>query len=976
MSRSRDFRAFAMSGIALSALGFTGAALAQETETDEDVVVTTTETEAEAEQRQERVLVTGSLLRRSEFTSAAPIQVINVDTASLEGLISTAEIIQGSSIASGSFQLNNQFQGFVVEGGTGINSVSLRGLGAQRSLVLLDGQRPGPSGTRGQVGSFDLNVIPNSILQRVEILTDGASSTYGSDAVAGVVNIITRDDIDSLELNAQASVPFEGGGESYVLDAAWGFSNDDISFVVAGEYSLLERLEVGDRDYLACEQDFVFDPATGKRVDRENRSVTAGQGTDCQNIYINTVIEGFRPIRYVPSPDGTTIGPIPGYRPRTNAGYTADDNAFYEDVLEDPRYLSTTAINETERLSLYSNFSVDVNAIDAEWDTTLLYTKRETEAVGWRQFFPWIGSDVAAPFGLGYANAPDYENPLFLYRPVVLFPSNSEVSVDYYYVATELDGSFGNAGFLKGWNYTLSANYSYSDGEYTFPNAIFADQTDDAEFTDDAPSLNWLDPRILSGNFTDAELAEFSGPATGNTVYDQYNIKAIVTGEAFTLPAGPVGVALGVEYRSFSIDDQPSQAAQDGNLWGFTSAQVTKGEDSVTEVFGEIEVPILANQPFAESLVLNASARAFEYDSAGSDSVYKVGLNWQVTPTFRFRTTYGTSYRAPALYELFLGDQSSFAGQAAIDPCIDWGESQNENLRANCAAEGIPEDYTGVGSSATVFTGGGFGVLESETSEAQTFGVVWTPTFTDLSVAATYYEIDISDQVTSFGAGGIVSSCYTAEVYPNVFCSLLERAPAGDPSEFNILTVRDSFVNFNRQLNRGLDVDLRYDREFDAGTLIVDVGATWTFEDLQQAFSADTVSGIEDSDSNGTIGEPSITFDTQVTWETGDWTFSWFTDYVGRTSEDRFRSGPVRGYFGYPGGAYFKGFAEVTWYHDISARWEGDTLGVTVGIENLFDEHPPAISPDNDPTRGLTPTFATQYDLRGRSLFVQVNKTF
>ena len=161
MSIKNDLRYLALGSVAYSVFAFTGVAYAQETDTDEPVITTETQDESdEPEARQERVVVTGSLLSRDEFSSSSPIQVITAETATLEGLVDTADIIQSSSVASGSVQFNNQFNGFVVEGGTGINSISLRGLGAQRSLVLLNGNRPGPAGTRGQVGSFDLNVIP------------------------------------------------------------------------------------------------------------------------------------------------------------------------------------------------------------------------------------------------------------------------------------------------------------------------------------------------------------------------------------------------------------------------------------------------------------------------------------------------------------------------------------------------------------------------------------------------------------------------------------------------------------------------------------------------------------------------------------------------------------------------------------------------------------------------------------------------
>lgn len=197
-----------------------------------DVVQIPPKPAAEAPASQEKIIVTGSRIARDQFTSVSPIQVITAEAAVLEGMVDTAGILQGSTIATGSVQLNNQFGGFVVEGGPGINSISLRGLGAQRSLVLLNGERPGPAGVRGQVGAFDLNVIPSSIIQRVEILKDGASSIYGSDAVAGVANIITRTNISKFEISSQYNATEGGGGETWLVNAAWGhqWKNGSLNF--------------------------------------------------------------------------------------------------------------------------------------------------------------------------------------------------------------------------------------------------------------------------------------------------------------------------------------------------------------------------------------------------------------------------------------------------------------------------------------------------------------------------------------------------------------------------------------------------------------------------------------------------------------------------------------------------------------------------------------------------------------------------
>ena len=184
-----SYRKSVLSGVALGALTLSGTAIAQEN--NDEVVVEVVEEAVDDEARQEKIVVTGSLIARDEYSSASPIQVITAEVATLEGLVDTAALLQGSSLAAGSTQLNNTFQNFVTNGGVGTQTIDLRGCGDTRTLVLIDGKRPGPSGTRGAVAALDLNVVPQSIISRVEVLKDGASTAYGSDAVCGVVNIIT-----------------------------------------------------------------------------------------------------------------------------------------------------------------------------------------------------------------------------------------------------------------------------------------------------------------------------------------------------------------------------------------------------------------------------------------------------------------------------------------------------------------------------------------------------------------------------------------------------------------------------------------------------------------------------------------------------------------------------------------------------------------------------------------------------------------
>ncbi|MFN4185682.1 MAG: TonB-dependent receptor domain-containing protein [Hyphomonas sp.] len=993
-----QFHRSVLGGVAISALLFSGAAYAQEAE-EANELVTVTDAPQETEARQEKIVVTGSLIARDQFASSSPIQIITSEVATLEGLVDTAALLQGSSLASGSTQLNNTFQNFVTNGGIGTQTIDLRGCGDTRTLVLIDGKRPGSSGTRGSIAALDLNVVPQSIIQRVEILKDGASTIYGSDAVCGVVNIITRDTVDKLELNAFVSQPFESGGEQYSVSAAYGFNlGDTANFTFSAEYRLDEELDVSQRDYLECPRDYVRDPITGRLIDRLNFSATATDPSrGCSNLYHNTAIDLFSNQRLVPSPDGITVptafgGFIPGYRPRVGTGYTVDGQPYFEDILDAPFLDNQDFFPRNENISLFA--TADVNFGGISWDTEMLYSKRKTDVEGWRQFFPIIGSATNPAGnnpGYGYIADPTYSNSMgSLVQAVMPFPTTNNIEIDYYYASTSLSGGFA-PGMLDGWSWKVDGSYSRGEGSYG-GNEIRASLSGDwnldgvADTDGDGfpntvgpPTIDYLNPDILSGARVQDLVNAVGGYQTGNTVYEQTTFTAVVAGELFQLPAGPLSVGIGAEYREFSIDDQPGVLTQAGDIWGSSTAGPTVGTNSVSELFAEISVPLLKGAPFAEDVEFSASIRGFDYDIGGSDSIYKAGLNWQINPVLRARTSYGTSYRAPALFELFLEDQTGFLNQTAIDPCIDWGQKQNANIRANCAAAGIPDNYAGAAGSALVITSGGGEDLRPETGDTFTVGLILTPTGIDLNIALDYYEIEIKDQITSLTGGQIVGGCYGTTTYPNDFCSLFERAGADDPvAPYGLNNILAPTLNVDSQSQRGLDLEVRYTHEFNFGKLIFDGSVNWAFERYINVFGADFVSGIADNDFNGTVGYPSIVADASIRLDRGDWTYTWFTDFVGRQDDNRYFADDLnepRNYFGLDG--LYTSSTEAVFMHGASVRWRGDTLTLAFGVNNIFDEAPPQVSPSVVTTSaGNTPLYATGYDLRGRRAFMSVSKKF
>lgn len=983
----------------------------------------------------DEIVVTGSRIHRTEFTSASPIQVITAEQNTLEGMVDTSQILQGSPIASGSAQINNQFGGFVVNGGTGVNNISLRGLGANRTLVLLNGRRVSGAGTRGGVGAVDTNVLPESMIERIEILKDGASSIYGSDAVAGVVNIITRDDLDGGIVEGTANISEHGGAENYQINGVWGRTFDRGHFMVGAEYFEREELTRGDRDFLGCAQDLVtmngsytdiIDPSTGESkcfnllFNVADRLVSGGR-----YVYAPGTVNGTGPFS-APPPGGTARPNLTNYQrlglswrevanslygfstnsatfPSSQTGTNAVYNAMTQAQRDAtwaawrasqgavpnnfPAFASSTAINPVERTTLFALGSFDLTS-NAELYAELLYNRRESSTHRYRQLFPNVnGANPDNPFGQTA-------------RSILAVPTNDAQSVDFYRAVA------GVRGDIADWDYDIYYMRGSSDGEYT-NDIIYNDRvlaTTGAVGCTTTPAggnisgfdcsigqVRYFTALANGGQLSAAEQAFLFTRETGHTTYDMDVVSGSVTGNLFSLPAGEVGSAWGFEWRREAIDDTPGFNARNGNLWGQTSAGRTKGSDEVRELFGEVEVPLIANSPFAESVTANASYRWTDYDSYGDDSTYAFGLNWQITSEYRLRATTGTSFRAPALTEMFLANQTGFLGQTSIDPCIQWDTSANAQIVASCGPGGLglPTGYTATGySSALIQTGGGGpGVLNAETSDAYTVGAIWTPDWLPLNVAIDYWDIEVNNQVAQFGAANIIAACHNEVPFgSSPFCSLFVRdSNPASPTFGRIDFVNNSYVNLNSQATRGIDLTLRFEKEFSFGTFRIDSQATWTLDDQIDFFTAAVVPNPPPpNDFNGEAGDPDFTASVDLRFDRGDWTYYWDVDLVARTSNDEAFGGQFFGWrstptinpaTGTPDGYFYKQSQDFYTLHSASIRYRSDNWAILAGIQNVFDEEPPVCSTGGCFRTGNAGNFS-QYDWVGRRYWVSLSRSW
>ena len=946
----------------------------------------------------EEIIATGSRIRKDVFSSSSPMDVIDIDEASVQGIANVGELLQNSTVAAGSPQVTAALSAaFVENGGIGTSTISLRGLGANRTLVLLNGRRAGPSGTRGGVSSFDLSVLPLSTIERVEVLKDGASSIYGSDAVAGVVNIITRRE-DGGTFDGYVSAPSSSGGEQTRLSASWGRDFDRGGFRITADYNQQEELARGDRDYFNCRNDYVFDPDTGERADvidprtgtykcsdltwghiwiydYDSSNIPGGNRAQYDyNGNLGQYIPGYGPVT---SPDDLTTPPgwFPTGYDRASSGVEQADHPFQD---------AESLIPETELTTFYAEADFRLSD-NVELYGEVLLNRRNTYVNSYRQYWSYIytgdgfaGSQLSADAGW-FGNQ-------WLSPTAITDHNDSEVTVDYQRFLAGLRGEFSN-----GWAWDATAAYSTSDGDY-WDQQIYNDSIRDQNFSTGScvgqvtsvgglpcVDVRWLSPDVMNGVVTPEERAYLFGAELGNTEYNQWSIDGFVTGELFELPAGPLSIATGFHYREDEINDVPGSITLESNAWGSSAAGITTGDDKTKALFVEFDVPLVNDVTLMKDLTLNASARYTDVDSYGDDTTWKAGINWQIFDSVRIRANQGTSFRTPALFELYLADQTSF-GNRSIDPCINWGQELtdgniSQTTADNCAADpaGLPPDYTGATITPTIITGGGFGVLAAETSESTTFGVIWQPSFADLSISIDYFDITIEDEVEQLGAGTIVGGCYSSDTGyafggTEPLCRQFDRSLPND----GVDNVKDSYLNIASQTNRGIDFSLRYTNELGGwGNLRVDLSANKQLEDKIALF-ADEVDDV-----NKIVGDPEWVGEYSFSLARGAFEMYYGGRYVGQASDQRFYSDDLTTVFGEPVRQVL-GVDSVV-YHSLSGAYTYEDLGlrVLVGIANLTDEEPPQVSDrgtDFEPVGNSA--FYSQYDWLGRRAFMNVTWNF
>ncbi|MES2442419.1 MAG: TonB-dependent receptor [Pseudomonadota bacterium] len=1000
--------------------------------------------EAAAEPAQDTtpaIVVTGSRIRRTTYTTPAPIDVITRDDTVLSGARSTAEVLQGSTVTSGTAQINNTFLGFVSEGGPAANTVGLRGLGSQRTLVLLNNRRLSPAGVGPQLVSADLNVLPSAILQRVEILREGASSIYGSDAIAGVVNIITDKRFNGITMDAFTSQPIEhgGGGRTYRLSAIAGKTFDRGHLTGSVEYRETTALKVGDREDFSCPTDLIYDPVSGQQIGQRTPDRAALRCFPFANGAVGTAQAYMFGLSF-------TTGAANRY-----AYVNGNPNSLINVNQTDLRPLASSRELEND---VYSPVKTITGYLDGAWETGVgdielygeaLFTRRISQQEGSGQisidpnligFEVYGGTYAGQPLeDFGYPVSPFFPNALaspanggnniarvFIVPPIL----TSKQEVNYFRGNGGLRGSLGG-----GLHFDANLMYSRTAGTYSVQNidtrrfraslqpVLAPANTPDQYVTVAGPgsagaggrytcasnvvggayiaggncvAADLFNPAALSGNLPPALFNYLYSDNVGNTTFDQLTAEVAIDGKLFELPGGPVGFAVGALYRHDRIADVPSEAAQTGNLYNFSSSGITQGTDKVWEAYGEVTIPLLKETPFFQDLTLSGSARYTHYDSYGSDTTYHGGVTWSPVKFLRFRGNYGTSFRAPNLYEQFVADQSGFA-PAGSDPCDQFAAkfAPSSQRYINCLADltsaiGAARaiNYLATGGPE-VFTRGGSGILDAEHSTSWGLGAIFEPRFAKLSIAVDYFNVTVNGEVSLLGTT-ILDRCYDATNFGagNPYCALIQPR---ETVQGTLTSFLNPYLNIASQKVSGIDVSLRYGLDVGPGNLLLNARATRVIHQIYQPFAEE-----QPFDFNGTLGNqgfpggPKWTGDADLRYRWDGLTIRYGVRFVGpMTSNPDDYPAPVVAINGAicPGGgancviadsdlhtgAYFEQSLS------FQVQWK-DVGQFTLGATNLFDRKPAQIS-----STGAFPRIGNYfnysgYDFIGRSIFLNVTRSF
>ncbi len=935
------------------------------------------QSDAEAEQL-ETITVVGSRIKRTDIETSQPVFVLEREDLQKTGLTSIGDILQ--DLTTNGAALNTTFN----NGGTGETNVSLRNLGANRTLVLVNGRR----WVSNLFGIVDLSTIPVSIIERVEVLKDGASAIYGSDAIAGVINITTRDTYDGAEASAYLGENAEGDGRTELYDFTIGSSTDRASVVLNAAYSKQEPIYAGDREISAV-------PLFGFGG---NNVLTGASSTTPFGRFGFGASGGRLPngapgtLTLVPGRSGTTSGDFRPFDLATDGFNFAPDN-----------YLLTPQ----ERTSVYAEARYRITG-DITFSSTMVYNERRSDlqlAVSPLTFgtvgagiarFAIPASNLYNPFGVDVTRA-QFRGT----QPLRNFGQDA----DTFYFSGGLEGAFDVADR----NFSWDASYIYTDSERRNtttglfnlnslavglgPSFLDANGVPTCG-TPDAPIAGCVPINIFGGpdGFT-AAMADSVSFTAQDTLYKKlYDYTANITGDLFDLPAGPLGFAAGYEYRREFGSDQPdaliSSGASSGNI-----RQPTAGSFSLDELYAEFNIPILKDLAFAEVFEVSIAARYSDYSNFGETTNPKFGFRWKPFADLLVRGNYSEGFRAPSVSELFLGAADSFPTIA--DPCSSTSDPAGA-VATRCfggfgGVSAVPAGYEQANSQIRITVGGNANV-QPETARTKTLGLVYSPSWAEgLDVYLDWYDIEITDVIGAPSGQFVLDDCYLRGNLRS--CALITRQPNGE--------ILDLFGGVtNNAVSRGVEVEgydftvaYRFDTEYGKFRIVWDNAYVSYLGDIGQPAAGTVLDDGTVLAGNGVgayfgavrFPEWRLRSNIGTTWQMGDWGATLTARYFSALDEDCAIVVGTAADIGQPELANLCSSPDVvdpqflgptnkieeTWYFDLQGTWDAPwNARITAGVRNLFDEDPPVAFST------FANSFDPQYEVPGRFWYVQYTQKF
>lgn len=838
------------------------------------------------------IVVTGSRIQRPDLEAPSPVTTVGSEQFDLTGTVTVETLLNDlPQLIPGNTRTSNN------QGGEDFSTLDLRGLGPQRTLILVDGERVPASSTTGVV---DIGTIPAGLIERVDVVTGGASAVYGSDAMAGVVNFILKDNYEGLELSAQYGISDHGDGDEFNVQGLLGgnFGDDRGNLTFFASYYTREAVGQGDRnitrnatalayDYNSVTgeiyyfiPDYLTPAASYPSRFGANGSVGyvgGGSGTPPASFISNNPLNPFRNLSGVETAIGnpnfnagvadTNCDGVPNtsavnggnlsfndagqLTPRNTAGLcafadrTTGSSRFNFNPLN---YLITPYtrwgmavtgrydISDSIRLKTVANFVDSSQVVNlaptpatglvastsnplipadlrAALNSRTFFTAPNLTSTGTPSGFVEFGSSAACAKagGVGCVQNSGANRPFILARR--FFETGPRVGTTDSKTATiraTLSGPL-----TAGFNWDVTGSYGRANQTQSLEGNI--NKTAVAQGLNGCPTTGALPGcqfiNIFGPNTLTPSMVNFVALTTHEERrFDQVRVAGNITGNLIELPAGPVGIAIGAEARTDRGDVSVDDAQRTGNIIGFNATQDQHGKVNVKEVYGEVRVPILADRPFFHELSAEAGARYSQYSSVGGLFNYKLGAQYSPTNWLKFRGIYNKAARAPSIVELFRNGDQGFP--TYTDFCNQTGRSAGVTAlcQAQIVAAGGPSgfDFTGFQQNNSQVQAFAFGNpnLSEETANTFTIGAVLTPNLGTGRFSATvdYYDIKITDLVTTLGAGFYINACKQSLDVNSDACRRIVR----NPTTGQIDSVNTSIANQGTLRTKGVDLSLNY----------------------------------------------------------------------------------------------------------------------------------------------------------------------